>query len=163
MSYAQNTTVSPEKSRAEIQATIKRYGASHFAYAEMPDKAMVGFQVGVIRVRFHVSLPDPETREFTHKKTRSGTTKRTDREARNAWEKAVRQRSRALALCIKAKLESVEAQIETFEESFLAHIVLPGGQTIGDQVVPGLQAASVAWERDGKVFLVPFEERNSGA
>lgn len=141
MSYASNTTVSPEKSRAEIQATLKRYHATHFAYAEMPDQAMVGFQVGAIRVRFHVPLPDPTARGFTHKKTRYATTKRTEREAENAWEKAVRQRWRALALCIKAKLESVEAGIETFEESFLAHIVLPGGKTIGDQVVPGLHAA----------------------
>ena len=43
----------------------------------------------------------------------------------------MRQRWRALALCIKAKLEAVECGITSFEEEFLAHVVMPNGQTFG--------------------------------
>jgi hypothetical protein len=46
-------------------------------------------------------------------------------------EQACRQRWRALALAIKAKLEAVEAGITSFEDEFMAHIVLPDGSTFG--------------------------------
>jgi hypothetical protein len=45
-----------------------------------------------------------------------------------------------LLLCIKAKLESVEAKIETFEEAFLAHVVLPDGETVGEHALPAVAA-----------------------
>jgi hypothetical protein len=42
-------------------------------------------------------------------------------------------RWRALVLAIKAKLESVQSKIETFEQAFYAHVVLPNGATIYEQ------------------------------
>jgi hypothetical protein len=51
---------------------------------------------------------------------------------------ACRARWRALALVIKAKLEAVESGITTFEEEFLAHIVLPDGTTLGQWAAPRL-------------------------
>ena len=50
-----------------------------------------------------------------------------------------RYRIRVLRSCcwvIKAKLEAVENEIATFEEEFLAHIVMPNDQTIGTLVTP---------------------------
>jgi hypothetical protein len=47
-----------------------------------------------------------------------------------------RARWRALLLVIKAKLESVESGIATFEEEFMAQIVLPDDQTVGQWVLP---------------------------
>ena len=41
-------------------------------------------------------------------------------------------------LCIKAKLESVASGIETFEEAFLAHVIVDDGQTVYDYVRPKL-------------------------
>ncbi len=67
----------------------------------------------------------------------------TNTEARGAYEQAGRQRWRALALVIKAKLEAVESGVETFEDAFLSHIVLPGGGTIGRWLKPQLQEAYV--------------------
>jgi hypothetical protein len=49
---------------------------------------------------------------------------------------ACRQRWRALALVIKAKLEAVESGITTFEDEFLAHIVMPDGKRVADHVKP---------------------------
>jgi hypothetical protein len=46
----------------------------------------------------------------------------------------------AVALAIKAKLEAVEAEISTFEDEFLAYIVLPDGSTFGDWARPQIAA-----------------------
>jgi hypothetical protein len=46
------------------------------------------------------------------------------------------QRWRALLLVIKAKLESVESNIETFEHAFLAQIVMPNDQTVSEILNP---------------------------
>jgi hypothetical protein len=47
-----------------------------------------------------------------------------------------RERWRALLLCVKAKLESVSSKIETFEEAFLAHVVMPDGRTVHEHTAP---------------------------
>jgi hypothetical protein len=60
---------------------------------------------------------------------------------RKAYEQAERQRWRALALVIKAKLEAVESGITEFEREFMAHIVLPGGGTVGDWMLPQIEQA----------------------
>ena len=54
---------------------------------------------------------------------------------------------RALRLVIQAKLEAVEAEITTFEEEFLAHIVLPDGQTVAQHVQPRVESMY----REGKM------------
>lgn len=45
-----------------------------------------------------------------------------------------RQRGRALMLVIKAKLESIESGVETFEEAFLANIVTANRQTVYERI-----------------------------
>ena len=52
-----------------------------------------------------------------------------------------RQRWRALVLVIKAKLEAVESGITTFENEFLAHIVLPDNRTVGEWLAPQIDSA----------------------
>jgi hypothetical protein len=46
-----------------------------------------------------------------------------------------------LLLVIKAKLESVENHIATFEEEFLANIVMPNDRVVGDLVAPLIERA----------------------
>jgi len=137
--FATNTSVSTDRTRAEIEAVLRRYGASHFGYASAPDKAVIGFQANDRRVKFVIPLPDPDAREFTH--TDAKRMKREPKAAYAEWEKACRQRWRALALCIKAKLEAVECGITTFESEFLAHIVLPNGETMADRALPYIAEA----------------------
>ena len=43
MHFAENTSVSVEKSRAEIEGTLARYGATHFAYMTGPGRAAIEF------------------------------------------------------------------------------------------------------------------------
>lgn len=72
-------------------------------------------------VRFEVPIP---TDPAEYRRTKGGQT-RTPAQQERALEAEVRRRWRALLLCIKGKLEAVESGITTFEEEFLAHLVLP--------------------------------------
>lgn len=132
--YAQDTSVSSDRSRAEIERTLTRYGAQQFMYGWDQDSAIVGFVARGRQVRFLLPLPDRNDREFTHTPTRGN--RRSDTQIEAAYEQAVRQRWRALALVIKAKLEAVEAGIVTFDEEFGMHFLLPSGQTVGEWIAP---------------------------
>jgi hypothetical protein len=135
--YADSTAVSSERSRAEIESTLRRYGADGFAYGWDRSSALVMFTANARQVRFQLPLPDPLSREFTLTPTGRD---RSRSQAEAAFEQAVRQRWRALALVIKAKLEAVETGITEFEDEFLAHMVLPDGTTVGDWARPQLAA-----------------------
>jgi hypothetical protein len=131
--YAALTSVSVEKSRMEIERTLRRYGCSEFGYSTRDDGASIGFTLGNLHILFRLPLPSPkEFRLTSHGRQRAETA------AQASWEQACRQRWRALALTIKAKLEAVECDISTVEQEFLAHIVVGDGRTIGEHLVPRL-------------------------
>lgn len=132
MRYAANTEVSTDQTRAEIEKTLRRYGATHYGIMVEPGKAHVQFAVHDRMVKFELKLPNREEFALTDvKKQRRSPEAQTD-----AFDQACRQRWRALALSIKSKLEAVESKINTFESEFLANIVMANGQTVGDFVVP---------------------------
>lgn len=137
--YAANTEVSAERSRAEIEQVLARYGADKFLSGWAGQQAVIGFQCHDRLVRFMLTLPDRADRQFTRTEARGQL--RTQDAAVKAWEQACRQRWRALCLCIKAKLEAVESEIESFEEAFMGHIVLPGDVTVGDWLAPQIDQA----------------------
>ncbi len=134
--YAKNTNVSSELSRIEIEKILVRYGADNFAYATASGKALIGFSLCNRQVKF--ILPLPKIEDFSLTPTGR---QRTDKSQYDAWEQACRQRWRALKLVIQAKLEAVECEISVFEDEFMANIVLPGGQTVGDFMKPQIEAA----------------------
>ncbi|SDL79010.1 hypothetical protein SAMN05661010_02562 [Modicisalibacter muralis] len=134
--YAENTSVSSERSRAEIEQTLARYGADGFMYGWDGGTAVLAFQMHGRRIRFDLTMPDRNSDEYTLTETGR---ERAPAQAAKAWEQACRQRWRALALVIKAKLEAVESGITMFEEEFLAHIVLPGGNTVGNWMLPQVE------------------------
>lgn len=129
--YASGTEVPTDRSRSEIEKTLRRYGASQFAYAWDDSHAILGFTAHQRQIRFVVPLPDPNAREFTVTETGRA---RSASAAADAYERAVRQTWRVLALVIKAKLEAVEARLVAFEDEFLPFTVLPGGKTVADEV-----------------------------
>jgi hypothetical protein len=136
--YAAKTDVPTTRSFAEIERTLTRYGATEFQYGWQGTEARVLFGIANRRMLFRLPLPDRQDKEFTRTQTgrpRSATA------AGDAYEQATRQRWRALALVIKAKLEAVDAGISTVETEFLANIVLPDGTTVGDRVAPGIELA----------------------
>lgn len=137
--YAENTDVSSDRSRAEIERTLTRYGATSFTYGWEEGRAAIQFVMEGRQVRFILPLPDRNAREFTHTPARN--TLRSQAAAEAAYEQAVRQRWRALALMVKAKLEAVSAGIVTFEVEFLPHTVLPSGNTVAQEVMPAVEQA----------------------
>lgn len=119
--YAKDTRVPIAQSRMEIERLLEKARAKQYGTAVDYDlrQARVQFCLQDRVVRFVVALPDP-------KKMGQGL----------RFEQAERQKWRALLLVIKAKLESVENTIETFEEAFLANIVMPNDATVADIVRP---------------------------
>ncbi len=147
--YAEKTSVSSEKSRMEIERTLMRYGATAFMYGTQATAAMIAFEVENRRLKFELPLPDRE--DF--QRTPANQTWRTEEGTDKAWEQGCRQRWRALALVIKAKLEAVETGITEFEEEFLAHIVLPDGKTVGQFVLPQV---AIAYETGQMPPMLPM-------
>ncbi len=141
--YAQDTRVPVGQSRAEIERLLEKHKAKQYGTAVDYDQmtARVQFKLHDRIVRFTITLPDK-------KKFGDGV----------RFERAERQKWRALLLVIKAKLESVENAIETFEQSFLSQIVMPNDQTVADLALP-LIAESY---KTGKMkFLGPAPEGKS--
>jgi hypothetical protein len=138
VAYAKKTNVAVSKTKGEIDGLLRKYGATGFGSFEERTRALLVFEMKDRRIRFVLPLPDRQGKQFTV----DGRGRSRSLEARLAsWEQACRSKWRALFLCIKAKLESVEAGIETFEDSFLAHIQLPDGMTVGEHVKPNIAIA----------------------
>lgn len=139
--YAAGTSVSVEKSRAEIETILNRYGAGQFGYASDAEQglATIQFKAKNRHVRFVLQLPKRGDKQF--QVSPKGRSRLSPEKQIAAWEQACRQRWRALALAIKAKLEAVECGITEFEEEFMAHIVLPNGETVGSLMRPQIEQA----------------------
>ena len=120
MTFAQHTKVPVDRTRAEIERTLVRYGATKFAYFNEHGRAIIMFEAVQRRLRFDLPLPDGDSEKERQK---------------------CRQKWRALLLAIKSKLESVECGIETFEEAFLAHVLMPDGLTVGQHAKPRIESA----------------------
>ena len=133
MGYAQNTTVSPEKSQEEIKKTLRRYGADRFGIMEEKNKGHVMFEYKGLLIQMTVNFPEKDLFAVTE----TGK-KRVDSAIETQFNQAIRQRWRALLLAIKAKLEAVEAGISTIEQEFLAFVMMPDGRNISEHIIPSL-------------------------
>jgi hypothetical protein len=149
--FAESTEVPVSKTRAEIEHLLSRHGATSTAVFTSPDRAMIAFEMTGRRVLMKISLPDPSAKDFTRHR-RTGALLPAE-SARARHEAGCRQKWRALFLAVKAKLISVHEGVETFEDAFMAHIVMPDGQTVADLVRP--QIAS-AYAENKMVPLLPY-------
>jgi hypothetical protein len=154
MAYAENTEVSVAKSKAEIEDLVVKYGASQFAsgFDIATSRAVVSFVVRGRMVRFVLPVPSassPEVKFKIHQRSHKQV-ERPAEEIPAAMEKLSRRLYRALALCIKAKLEAVASSITTFDDEFLAHIVDPRtNRTVGELIRPQLDKLSSDYEMPG--------------
>jgi hypothetical protein len=139
--YAENTTVAVEKSISEIVALVKKSGAQRVAQAETETGLAIQFFLRDRMLRFHVELPQPGDVGATR-----GYRPATAAEQKKSAEQRARQRARALLLVIKAKLESVESDVETFDEAFMPNIVMSDGKTVGAYALPAIESSY----RDGR-------------
>ena len=139
MSYAAGTDVPVDRSKVEIERTLTRFGADSFGYAVRQGTAHVVFEIEGRQVRFTLPLPDRNADVFNV--TPKSNRRRAPDAAEKAWEQACRERWRALAAVIKAKLVAVEAGISTVEQEFLAWVALPDGSTVGENIGPAIDQA----------------------
>lgn len=123
MSYATKTSVSVDKSHTEIKKILGKYEATGFAYGENGDHSVVMFEMASRRIKFVLPMPRKPSDHATQASVKT-------------YQQLCRSRWRCLVLAIKAKLECVESGITTLEQEFLAHIVLPNGQTVGSVMLP---------------------------
>lgn len=135
--YAADTSVSVSSSKAEIERIIERYGATGFMSGWTAEQAMIAFAMRDRQIRFILTMPPRDDKQFTHHSKGLRTTEA----AFKAWEQACRQRWRALALVIKAKLEAVESGISVFDDEFMANIVMPDGRSVSEHVRPRITSA----------------------
>lgn len=139
MPYAQNTEVAVEKSRAEIERLLSRHKCQKFMAGvdHEQHRATVQFQAHQRVIKFEITLPDPADPKYKRikntymQRTAAGVAKVVEQEERSRW--------RALLLVIKAKLEAIESGIATFEDEFLAHVVLPNQQTVAEYISPTIE------------------------
>ena len=139
--YAAQTEVSSARTRDEIERTLERYGADQFMYGWQDSAAIIAFRMSGRHVKFVLPLPARDDKAFTEYVSRGKLWARTDEAARKLYEQAVKSKWRALALVVKAKLEAVESGISEFDSEFMANIVLPGGETVGQWMRPQIADA----------------------
>lgn len=134
--YAEGTDVPVDRSKAELEKLLQKYGASKFISGWDERQIVVGFVMAGRQVKF--AMPAPSKDDPAVKFTPSGRYQRSESELVRAWQGALRQRWRALVLIVKAKLEAVAAGAVTFEEEFLGQLVLGDGHTVAEIVLPHL-------------------------
>jgi hypothetical protein len=135
--YASETSVPVDRSKAEIERTLHRYGATGFLYGTKHAKAMIAFEVEGRHVRIMLPLPTHSDDDI-QKDGRGHRRNQVERE--RAIDQETRRRWRALALVIKAKLEAVTSGIALFDDEFLAYMVLPSGESFGDWARPQIDS-----------------------
>lgn len=122
--YAARTTVPVSASVAEVEGLIARFGAQRFTYSWDQDQDVVAFEANGHPVKIAIPRPPEE------------------QERRRKW--------RVMVLAIKALLVAVEEEVLTFEDAFLAHLILDSGHTIGEAMRPRL-----AVSQRGRVLSLP--------
>lgn len=137
--FAGGTEVPVAKSKAEIEVLLSKYGAEGYhtgwqaPSGDDPGWDAIEFLWKGKQIRFRLARPGPnDPKVKAYRGTKQGD-----------WiEQLNRQRWRILMLVVKAKLEAVEAGVAVFEEEFLSFIVTESGRTVGEVLLPRLQAGT---------------------
>lgn len=120
--YAQGTTVPIAKTRVDLEAVLRKHGADQIMSGS-DSAARIGFVGFTLRKRqYRIQLPARSIRGV-----------KPDQLEREQW--------RALLLIIKAKLEFIRDGFTEPEQEFMAHVVLPNGATVGEELAPRLAEA----------------------
>jgi hypothetical protein len=144
--FASNTKVSVERSKAEVEGLVEKYGANQFFSGWADGAAVIGFRMKDRFIRFRLPMPTDEECKNASVQLNS---------IKLARERKTMQRWRALTLVIKAKLEAVESGISEFEDEFLGHIVMPNGQTMSEWARPQLEEMYLSGKMPANILSLP--------
>ncbi|GEL44287.1 hypothetical protein MEX01_48780 [Methylorubrum extorquens] len=139
MAYAETTKVPVAQTRAEIEKLLKAAKATRVVTIDDPLEATVMCMLAGRLIKILVPI------------------------AGNASDQIRRARWRALLLTIKAKREAVESGIETVEQAFLSHVVLPDGRTMGEWAEPALQLAYDRGQMPADPLRLPAPRADGGS
>jgi hypothetical protein len=140
--YAQGTTVSTEKSRAELETILSKHGATDrgFRVNDETGIASVMFVVQGKKYRIDVPLPKRGLAENNHPDQKNppgwfnwDSAKRQQYKDKQ-WEQACRERWRGFVLLVKAKLEAVRIGLSSVDREFAADLILSNGKTVHQQL-----------------------------
>lgn len=131
--YAEKTDVPVGRSKGHIEDELRAYGCNGFGIFQEDGRAQVQFKVPGDKIHaermVRIEIPQPDDMAIMNDRKAA-------QEHRRIW--------RSLFMVLKAKLESVASGIETFDEAFLPHIVLPtpeGPRTIMQLTAPQIHTA----------------------
>lgn len=100
--YAEHTTVAADKSRAEIERILIRYGADQFLYGWEAESAKIAFRCDGRAVKF--LLPLPNHAEFARTEVKQQW--RSEEAQERSYEQAVRQRRSRLGALHQSQVGS---------------------------------------------------------
>lgn len=131
MPYAEGTKVTKWKSVEQIENLLRKHGADKVIIGSNDEEsvAQLLFRLQDRFYRFTVPIPA----KHTHERNKAGR-QRTEDQVTNAYYQEERRLYRALLLVIKSKLEATESGIETIEEAFLSHMILPDNFTVYETI-----------------------------
>lgn len=167
--HAEGTGVSVNSSRNAIIKMLEEHGCEKAAIGWDPNGVVVMFEtpswaqqihhatttgVGdVRRVRFVLSIPSEDDAAF-RSKTYYRSAKNNAASRKKKYEAEVRRIWRSFSILLAHKLEMVASGVTTYEEEFLAHILLPDTNTVHEWLRTQLQTAYLAdgmpWPLDQK-------------
>jgi len=128
--YAAGTAVPVLRSEQEIKRILQRYKADRIGIMSEPGKATIYFSVKGRDVQMPIPIPKAGDLLPGQKWAKWSTT---------AAEAEERRRWRVMVITLKSMLEAIDSGVTTFDQIFLAHLVLPGtNSTVGDAIVPKL-------------------------
>lgn len=114
--YAERTKVSPMQTLMQIQAELKKAGASQFMLLSDDESMSEGIAFKRSGISYHMSVAVPD-------------------------EKRRAPLLRALLLIVKAKIVAVDSGVRSFEEEFLSDVLLPDNTTYGKRAVADIRRA----------------------
>lgn len=159
MAFAENTSVSVAKTKAELETLIvRKHRACGYQSGFLNGQSRVEFVLKDRLVRFTLDMPVAANFRKT-----SGGAVRSPSQIEAAVDQEMRRLWRCLLLAVKAKLECVMSGISTFEDEFLAQIVDPAtGLTVGETVKPIL-ALNYAGNKKPLLLTGPTNGSASGS
>lgn len=142
--FAEGTSVATSKTKAQIDDLLRTHGAENRAVGEADGKGTVYFALKNRHIKLEIKLKTAADLLKIGSKPRGWT--QYDQPRREQWamkeaEQANRESWRRLWLIVKAKLEMVAEGHAELESEFLANVVLPSGQTVGEVMREPIQNA----------------------
>lgn len=155
--YAENTTVSPEKSQVELIALLRKNGATECGLMQCEEGSIrIVFAIAGRRVRICVEFETPDLLQQKVASQRWSEQPRGwygwshDRQRKWAEDQSRQQemqRWRGLILIVKSKFEMIAMGQTTLEREFLADVLLPDGSTVYESVRWHIDQAYVTGEQ----------------